>query len=393
MQGQLKAIADRVVATYPEADHADRAGALDRWLGYSGEFNYTLKLDPVDPKIDPIEDFLLNRKEGHCEYFASAMTLLLRSEDIPARLVSGFKGGDWNPLTRVLTVRQKHAHTWVEALVPDPSTGRPGWRTYDPTAGTQRDRLVAGLGGFAARFRAVTDFVRYIWVFYVVGFNSERQERVLYAPLRQIWENARVGFGIMGGGAGLVGWLLDVRGDVARLLVRGLLLAAAALLIHAALTRAGRRAVRRLLGGPKPAAGGAAQSAGVAFFARAVRLLAESGLERRPPRPPANSPAARRWPSAPAARWPCPSSTSPAPSSTSTTASATAASTPPPPTSPASNPASTPSKPPCGPRPAAPREWARRWYTRGSSSAAGRWRRAVGNRRPAVSSFPRSAWE
>jgi len=306
MLGRLKAIADRVVAAVPEADHAGRAGALDRWLGYSGQFQYTLKLDAVDPKIDPIEDFLVNRKEGHCEYFASALTLLLRAEGVPARMVSGFKGGDWNPLTRVLTVRQKHAHTWVEALVNDPATGRAGWRTYDPTAGTRRDQLVAGLGGFGSRFRTVTDFIRYIWVFYIVGFNSERQERVLYAPLRQLWENARVGFGIMARAAyASVRWLLDVRGDVARLLLRGALLAAAALLIRAGLTRAGRRAVRRLLGGgPGPAGAGAAQSAGVAFFARAVRLLAESGLDR----PPAETPRefARRAADALRARGPLP---------------------------------------------------------------------------------------
>ena len=288
MLAWLKPIADRVVARIPRSDEADRAGALDRWLGYSGEFQYTLKLDPVDPRIDPIEDFLENRKEGHCEYFASALTLLLRSEGIPARLVSGFKGGDWNPLTRVLTVRQKHAHTWVEAQVRDPETGRATWRTYDPTAGTKRDQLVASLGGFAGRFRALTDFVRYIWVFYIVGFNADRQERVLYAPLRRLWENARVGFGIMWGAIYAAGrWLVDIRGDVAGLLLRGLLVAAAALLIHAALTRGGRRAVRRMLrGDPDRAGAEATQAAGVAFFARAVRLLAEYGLER----PPAETP-------------------------------------------------------------------------------------------------------
>ena len=73
----------------------------------------------VDPTLDPVVDFLVNRKAGHCEYFASALTLLLRSVGIPARMVNGFKGGDWNDLAQVLYVRQKHAHSWVEAYLGD----------------------------------------------------------------------------------------------------------------------------------------------------------------------------------------------------------------------------------------------------------------------------------
>ena len=70
----------------------------------------------VDPSLDPVEDFLVNRKRGHCEYFASALALLLRSIDIPARMVNGFKGGDWNELAQSMNVRQKHAHSWVPSL-------------------------------------------------------------------------------------------------------------------------------------------------------------------------------------------------------------------------------------------------------------------------------------
>ena len=68
-------------------------------------------------RLDPVEDFLVNRKKGHCEYFASALALLLRSVNIPSRIVNGFKGGDWNELTETMNVRQKHAHSWVEAFI------------------------------------------------------------------------------------------------------------------------------------------------------------------------------------------------------------------------------------------------------------------------------------
>ena len=56
-------------------------------------------MNVIDSSLDPVEDFLVNRKQGHCEYFASALALLLRSIDIPSRVINGFKGGDWNELT------------------------------------------------------------------------------------------------------------------------------------------------------------------------------------------------------------------------------------------------------------------------------------------------------
>ena len=107
-------------------------------------------MDVVDPKLDPVEDFLVNRKEGHCEYFASALALLLRSIDIPARMVNGFKGGDWNELAQVMNVRQKHAHSWVEAYIGagsgratrsgSPSTRRPARSANESVAQRRRVR-------------------------------------------------------------------------------------------------------------------------------------------------------------------------------------------------------------------------------------------------------------
>ena len=138
------------------------------------------------PELDPVEDFLINRKEGHCEYFASALALLLRSIDIPSRLVNGFKGGDWNDLTQTMNVRQKHAHSWVEAYIGNDEDNRPNWITLDPTPGEQRDLSVAQVGGFAGTFRQFTDLVRYIWVFYIIGYDGERQSRLLYTPMRQM---------------------------------------------------------------------------------------------------------------------------------------------------------------------------------------------------------------
>jgi hypothetical protein len=113
---------------------------LTNRIGNSLEFSYSLEMSRKDRRLDPTEDFLVNVKEGHCERFATALALMLRSIGIPARIVSGYRGSEpsaergepdgW------YTVRESHAHVWVEALVQRP--GKPGrqawgWLTLDPT--------------------------------------------------------------------------------------------------------------------------------------------------------------------------------------------------------------------------------------------------------------------
>ncbi len=204
LRARLQAIAEEVIArrVRPEdrSDLRKRAEALEWYLRDSGTFSYTLKLDSDDKTIDPVLDFLLNRKEGHCEYFASALAMLLRAVEIPSRVVNGFKGGDWNDLAMVMNVRQKHAHSWVEAyLGVEPGPERPPrWLTLDPTPGNERDASVARVGGFRSNFRQFSDFIRFIWLFYVVGYNSERQNALLYGPIRGLIREARAGFVIMG---------------------------------------------------------------------------------------------------------------------------------------------------------------------------------------------------
>ncbi len=170
-----------------------RARKLESYLRDSGQFSYTLEMDVMDRRLDPVEDFLVNRKKGHCEYFASALALLLRSVDIPSRMVNGFKGGDWNELTETMNVRQKHAHSWVEAFVgmgPErirPPSGSP-WTRRPPRNAIES---IAHVGGLAGNFRPLTDVIRHIWVFYIVGFDGERQNRLLYAPMRTIIQEVR----------------------------------------------------------------------------------------------------------------------------------------------------------------------------------------------------------
>ena len=119
LKTRLKAIAEPIVANIdPDGrrrNHRSRPRARSLSPRFRSVYLHLADGCRSTHKLDPVEDFLVNRKSGHCEYFASALALLLRSVDIRSRIVNGFKGGDWNDLTETLNVRQKHAHSWVEA--------------------------------------------------------------------------------------------------------------------------------------------------------------------------------------------------------------------------------------------------------------------------------------
>ncbi len=110
--------------TAPFANNYDKAVAIERWLGQ----NLTYSLELEEPKTEPVDDFLFRRKQGHCEYFASAFAVLARAAGIPAREVDGFLGGEWNEYQGYVAVRAGDAHAWDEVYFP----GR-GWVTFDPT--------------------------------------------------------------------------------------------------------------------------------------------------------------------------------------------------------------------------------------------------------------------
>jgi len=274
-------IAEEVVKDIDPSDARSRARALDEYLRSPGSgYRYTLAMDVVDPSVDPAVDFILNRKEGHCEYFATALTLLVRSVGIPARMVNGFKGGDYNAMAGLTTVRQKHAHSWVEALV-EPKARRDSkafWITLDPTPADQRNASVAKVGGMIGNFREITDLIRYVWVFYVVGFNADRQERFLYRPIRALIAEAIRGFGMIG--ETLKVWL-SFPSMESFFSLRGFAVSFAALVLLAGLIRLMiglARWIWRLGRGRK--ADLSAQSVGDSFYRRLLQLLETSGISR-----------------------------------------------------------------------------------------------------------------
>ena len=109
-----------------------------RWSATSGRsYRYSLELKGRPGSADPLAVFLFESRAGHCEYFATAMAVMLRQTGIPARLVNGFRTGEYNALGDAWVVRQYDAHSWVEAYF------KPyGWIEFDPTPAQAQARKI-----------------------------------------------------------------------------------------------------------------------------------------------------------------------------------------------------------------------------------------------------------
>ncbi len=133
------------------------------------EFGYSLELAEGSEQT-PLDHFLFTRKEGHCEYFASSMVMLLRLAGIPARLVNGFMGLEWNDLGQYMVVRQHHAHSWVEAYLPNK-----GWVIYDPTPADP----MFSLNRFDDPLNRALDLLQLNWQRYILNYSIVDQAGLL----------------------------------------------------------------------------------------------------------------------------------------------------------------------------------------------------------------------
>jgi transglutaminase-like putative cysteine protease len=149
-----------------------RAAALEAYL--SRTYAYTLELPPKEPK-DPLANFLFERKQGHCEYFASSMAVMLRTLGIPSRLVNGFRGGEFNDVSGEYIVRAREAHSWVEAYI----SGR-GWVSYDPTPATG---LPAPRTGWS-RLLFYADALSSFWREWIINYDAIHQRTLGEETLR-----------------------------------------------------------------------------------------------------------------------------------------------------------------------------------------------------------------
>jgi hypothetical protein len=140
----------------------DKALVMESYL--RGRFAYTLNLTGK-PGDDPLAHFLFETHAGHCEYFASAMTIMLRTLGIPAREVNGFLPGEYNDLGGDYIVRASDAHSWVEVYFPGGE-----WQVFDPTPAAPENA-----GNFLTRLGQYADWLQITWSEWVIGYDFAHQ--------------------------------------------------------------------------------------------------------------------------------------------------------------------------------------------------------------------------
>jgi len=182
----------RTLALAEELRRASRGDdeILASAIGFLRRGRYVYTLEPPLLGQDSVDEFLFDFKAGFCEHFSSAFTFLMRAAGVPARVVTGYQGGELNPIDRIITVRQSDAHAWTEVHL----RGR-GWVRVDPTATAAPGRLEAGLARAVQQaeqpllMRGDFEWLRSVrnqweaaahkWNVWVLGYNSERQRELM----------------------------------------------------------------------------------------------------------------------------------------------------------------------------------------------------------------------
>jgi protein-glutamine gamma-glutamyltransferase len=252
------------------------AGRFSSWL--SSNYPYTLHMMPVNTKIDPTEDFLLNQKKtgGYCEYFASAMVMMCRGVGVPARIVNGFHGGDFNSVGGYYVIREKFAHAWVQVYAP----GR-GWVDFDPSPASSLDtsprRWYSGVSDFF-------EWLRLQWLQNIITFNEAMRADILqntFAAVKSFFHTAVNAF--LAVENRLQAWFSDPKIgktlQIGALCVSGLVVAIGLWILHvlrkrkgivARIVRGMDKKIQRQMGHD------------LAFLDRLMKLLGLTGLQRQP---------------------------------------------------------------------------------------------------------------
>jgi len=182
----------------------DRAAVLERYL--MTNYGYTLQLPRSVPR-DPLANFLFERKQGHCEYFASSMAVMLRALGIPSRVVNGFRTTEFNDLTSNYVIRASSAHSWVEAYFPGY-----GWIDFDPTPAAPPHAPTGW-----SRTRLYLDAMASFWREWVINYDASHQKALGEDAVRGSRSVAeRVGYWAQGGYEGLLGKLRRLHTEVER---------------------------------------------------------------------------------------------------------------------------------------------------------------------------------
>ncbi|MCP9448899.1 MAG: DUF3488 and transglutaminase-like domain-containing protein [Nitrospira sp.] len=166
---QIPARSDRIAAlarTVVGQERTPYGQAMAIQDHLSRNYRYSLEI-PLTEQVNPLEEFLFNRKTGYCEHYATAMVIMLRTLGVPARLVTGFLATEWNEYGNHYVVRQQDAHAWVEVHLP-----HSGWIVMDPTPPSED---IGDMTGSWQGWASMMDHIRLLWNRVVVQFSAADQ--------------------------------------------------------------------------------------------------------------------------------------------------------------------------------------------------------------------------
>src|SRR5215203_1392197 len=175
LDGRIVQLTEEITAN--SRSRYDTARTVEEYL--QNNFGYTLEQKASGSQ--PLGDFLFNVREGHCEYFATALAVMLRTKGIATRIVNGFSEGEYNETADVWVVKQRNAHSWVEVYFP----GENVWVPFDPTPFSGRSSGT-GNSGITAKFGKYLEALETFWIQYFVAFDNQEQ--------RSLFRSVRSGF-------------------------------------------------------------------------------------------------------------------------------------------------------------------------------------------------------
>ncbi len=169
------------------AQNADPAALVKTALTYFNRENFEYTLEPPLLGMNSVDDFLFKTRQGFCEHYAGSFVFLMRAAGVPARVITGYQGGEYNDLGGYYILRQSDAHAWAEVWLPER-----GWVRIDPTAAISPARIQSGLRAALPNNTALPFLVRTQspillklrfnfdaltnqWNQWVLGYNTERQ--------------------------------------------------------------------------------------------------------------------------------------------------------------------------------------------------------------------------
>jgi protein-glutamine gamma-glutamyltransferase len=258
---RINALARSMIARAEAPNMYDAVRAIES--GLRTDYGYSLEMKASG--ADPLADFLFNVRSGHCEYFSTAMAVMVRTLGIPARVVNGFLSGEYNEAAGAYTVRQSDAHSWVEVYFPEANI----WVTFDPTPAA--GRATSQRNGLAGLFGKYAEAFELMWFQYVIGYDKQEQRSLATSLNNRLFRYRHT----------LADELLSKRKLPPLLwqkalifLVAGVAVFLLVLLIRRMIRFGWRRALLPTRASEDP------QLSAVEFYERLTRVLAERGLKR-----------------------------------------------------------------------------------------------------------------